>query len=372
MASGVYCAAMDTAPPDPGLAVDPAAAGRHFGAGGGVPDLTGALCGMLADLAGYHLRMVKLTTEQAEKAGHLGHEEAVVLEIVSRSTRRTLALMARLHAESKKTPEQLAAERAQRAAAAERALLREKKAKVERSAAAVVGREAGPSDRENLLSDLHERLLYPDIDIALLQEDVSAVVLRVLKDLKITPQQETWSDALMATSHASRRSGRPGRPPPPPAWTGGRAWSSARRRMWRRRSDGSRSRRAARWCAKGRGSGPMRNGRRTSSAGGRCPTCCEDASRPTAGEGSGFFLIAAAKSAFAGHHLGNLCVPAGDGACGALRCVGGLRFAYPRYRVIRIIRNRCRRQDRFRRCPLRLRARASPRPRGGGGGSCVR
>jgi hypothetical protein len=198
MASGVYCAAMDTAPPDPGLAVDPAAAGRHFGAGGGVPDLTGALCGMLADLAGYHLRMVKLTTEQAEKAGHLGHEEAVVLEIVSRSTRRTLALMARLHAESKKTPEQLAAERAQRAAAAERALLREKKAKVERSAAAVVGREAGPSDRENLLSDLHERLLYPDIDIALLQEDVSAVVLRVLKDLKITPQQETWSDALMA------------------------------------------------------------------------------------------------------------------------------------------------------------------------------
>jgi hypothetical protein len=194
-----YIRSVDTETPDPGLAVDPAApACPRCGAGCGGADPTGRICEMLMDLAGLGMRLVRLTTEQAEAVGRLGQEEAVVLEIVSRSTRRTLALAARLHADSKKTPEQLAAERAERAAAAERARLREKKDKVRLGAEALVKREAKPSDRESLLDDLRERLLYPDIDIALLREDVSAIMMRVLKDLRIAPKRETWSDALMA------------------------------------------------------------------------------------------------------------------------------------------------------------------------------
>jgi hypothetical protein len=163
-----------------------------------VADPTPAICGILIELAGYSLRVMRLATEQAEAAGKLGHEEAVVLDILSRSTRRTCALTARLHADSKKTPEERAAERAERAAAAERERLRVKKEKLVAGATAVVKREAPPSDREYLLGDLHERLLYADIDTALLQEDVNTVVLRVLKDIGIAPKQATMSMPLMA------------------------------------------------------------------------------------------------------------------------------------------------------------------------------
>jgi signal recognition particle GTPase len=163
-----------------------------------VADPTPAICAMLLELAGYNVRMMRLATEQAEAAGRLGQEEAAVLDIVSRSARRTLALTARLHADSQKTPEERAAERAERAAAAQRAMLREKKEQVARSATAVIKRASGPSDHEDLLGDMRERLLHPDIDIALLREDVSTVVLRVLKEVGIAPKQATMSDALMA------------------------------------------------------------------------------------------------------------------------------------------------------------------------------
>jgi hypothetical protein len=142
---------------------------------------------------------MRLVTEQAEAAGGSpGHEQAVVMEIVSRSTRRTLALTVKILADSRKTPEERAAERAERAAKAERRRLQDKMRKVERGAAAIIKRESGPSDRENLLGDLHERLFYPDVDIALLHEDVSAIVMGVLKDMGVAPTRETWSDALMA------------------------------------------------------------------------------------------------------------------------------------------------------------------------------
>jgi hypothetical protein len=191
---------MDTTPPDPGLSVEPAARPcPHCGAGcGGVADPTGPIGDMLTELASLNLRMLRLSTEQAEAVGHLGHEDAVVHEIISRNVRRTLAMKARLYEDSKKTPEQLAAERAQRAAAAERARLRDKTATAPAAPGAAIKRESGPSDRENLLGDLRERLLHPDMEIALLQEDIGTVVMRVLRDVGIAPKNETWSLPLMA------------------------------------------------------------------------------------------------------------------------------------------------------------------------------
>jgi hypothetical protein len=191
---------MHTAPPDPGLAVDPpAAACPHCGAGcGGVADPTGMICAMLTELAGLNMRMVRLATEQAEAAGHLGHEQMVVQEIASRTLRRTLALTKRIYDDSRKTPEQRAAELAQRAEAAERARLRDKKEKVQLSTEAFVKRESGRSDREDLLGDLRERLLYPDMETALRREDVGTIVMRVLKDLRLASKSDTWSEALMA------------------------------------------------------------------------------------------------------------------------------------------------------------------------------
>jgi hypothetical protein len=191
---------MDTAPANVTLAAEHAAACPHCGTGGGsVADSMPAICTMLTELAGYSLRWMRVATEQMEAAGvSPGHEQAVVMEIVSRSTRRTLALAAKIVTDSQKTPEERAAERAERAARAERARLREKITKVTQGAAAVVRREAGASEREYLLSDMRERLLYPDVDTALLREDVGPIVMRVLKDVGIAPKGETWSDALMA------------------------------------------------------------------------------------------------------------------------------------------------------------------------------
>jgi hypothetical protein len=163
-----------------------------------VADPTAAICGMLVELAGYSVRWMRLLTEQAEAAGAPSQEQVAMMDIVSRSTRRTCALTARLHADSQKTPEERAAERAERAAAAERARLREKKKMVVQGATAILKRDSGPSDHENLLVDLHERLLDPNIDIALLHEDVGTIVLRVLKDIGIAPKQATMSVPLMA------------------------------------------------------------------------------------------------------------------------------------------------------------------------------
>jgi hypothetical protein len=189
---------MDSITTEPRLADAHPHACPHCGTGG-VADPMPTVCAMLTELAGYSLRWMRLVTEQAEAAGGSpNHEQAVVMEIVSRSTRRTLALTAKIHADSRKTPEERAADRAERAAKAERRRLQEKMRKVERGAQAIIRRESGPSDRETLLDDLHERLLYPDVDIGLLREDVSAMVMRILQDMGVAPKREIWSDALMA------------------------------------------------------------------------------------------------------------------------------------------------------------------------------
>jgi hypothetical protein len=186
---------MDTAPTDPELAVDPSSHCPHCGAG---CDPTGLLCQRLTKLADLQIQLVEMKIGRLLAAGDYNGVDAMAIEVVSRNARRTAALAKRFHEDSHKTPEQRAAEAARRAAAAERALLRDKRHKVALSAEAVIKRESGPSDRENLLCDMHERLLHPDIEIALLDQDVSTIVMRVLHDLGIAPKNEIWSPALMA------------------------------------------------------------------------------------------------------------------------------------------------------------------------------
>jgi hypothetical protein len=179
---------MDTAPPDPGLAVDPSGA-----------DPTADDIAMLGELAALGMRMARRAEMQVEAAGQLDHDQAVVLEIVSRTVRRTIALRQRLFADSRKTPEQLAAERAARAERAERAeqaRLLGTRERVKRGLNVLA--ESGPSDRENLFADLYDRVLDHDIAMASTPEAIGALLLRLCRDVGITPQRETWSKALLA------------------------------------------------------------------------------------------------------------------------------------------------------------------------------
>jgi hypothetical protein len=213
---------MDTETPDPGLAVGPAAAAcPHCGGGcGGVANPTALHCAALTEMIGIGLTIARLVGKRVEEMGYLAHEDAIGLEIVSRATRRTIALHKRVYEDSRKTPEQLAAERAARAAAAGQAPPRERPEPGWPTAEAIANSEPGPSDRENLLSDMHERLLPAGAEIALLPEDVSAVMLGTLKELEIVPKRETWSDALMAheisATHAEMKQIEAGRTAPAP------------------------------------------------------------------------------------------------------------------------------------------------------------
>jgi len=192
---------MDTTPPDPGLSVEPASAPcPHCGAGcGGVADPTAADIAMLGELAAVGMRMVHRAEQQVEAAGQLDQEQALVLEIASRTVRRTIHLRQRVFANSKKTPEQLAAERAahaaRAAAAAERVLRDKSKARVKRGFDVLT--ESGVPDRENLFDDLWDRVDH-EIAAASTPEAVSALLLRLCRDAGVTPKQETWSKALMA------------------------------------------------------------------------------------------------------------------------------------------------------------------------------
>jgi hypothetical protein len=200
----LYSAPMDTNPPGPQASSDAQPhVCPHCGACacGGVPDVSAENIAMLGVLAKVGTKIVQAIGEKFDATGHLSNEEAVVLEIVTRATRRTLALRERLNTDSQKTPEERAAARARRAEAAERARLDAKRHKVKRILKRAL--DAGQPDRENLLHEMYERLLDPDFDIALTREDVFAVVLRVCKDFGITPKNEFWSDDLLAAEIAA-------------------------------------------------------------------------------------------------------------------------------------------------------------------------
>jgi signal recognition particle GTPase len=166
-----------------------------------VPDVTAENLAMLGVLARVGTKIIQAIGDKFDATGRISQEDAVVLEIVGRATRRTVAVRERISADSKKTPEERAAERARRAEAAEGARLDVKRDKMKR----VIGRavDAGQSDRENLLHEMYERLLDPDVEMALTRQDVFAVVRHVCQEFGITPKNEFWSDDLLAAEIAA-------------------------------------------------------------------------------------------------------------------------------------------------------------------------
>jgi hypothetical protein len=111
---------------------------------------------------------------------------------VSRSVRQTLAFKAKLAEMRGKQAVTVETEARERAADAER--LRRRKVKLERAVAETIEADAarGRTDRENLLSDLHERLLEPDIEAMLASASIGELVASICDDLDIPPDRSVW------------------------------------------------------------------------------------------------------------------------------------------------------------------------------------
>ena len=150
---------------------------------------------MLSELARIGMRFARLVEANAEAklaqdpAADLGRADQMFARI-SRSIRQTLALKAKLaEMRGKRSAASLTEERQRQADAARR---RWRKARVERAVAETIGTERG--DSENLLSDLHERLLDPDIEADLASGSIGETVAGICDDLGLKPDREVWKD----------------------------------------------------------------------------------------------------------------------------------------------------------------------------------
>jgi hypothetical protein len=182
---------MDMNQPQAGLSTDAAA----------LADPAAMHCAMLAELAEIGMAVARALRRQIE-AGQGVAEPVAALGEVALMVRRTIALHAKLHADSLLTYEQRAALRASRIAAAERARLQDRKEAVGRAVATEISAHAEargePREKtERLLADLNERLLDPVVEAAFGHRDNSAIILGLCKALDITPRKETWSDEAM-------------------------------------------------------------------------------------------------------------------------------------------------------------------------------
>jgi hypothetical protein len=150
---------------------------------------------MLKDLAQIGMRLARLIEANAEArmtenpACDLGRADQMFAKI-SRSVRQTLALKTKL-AEMREKPK-APIEKDVQEQEAEAARRRSRKAMVERAVTETIEAESGPSDRENLLSDLHERLLDPDIEADLTSRSIGELVAGICDDLGLKPDREVW------------------------------------------------------------------------------------------------------------------------------------------------------------------------------------
>jgi hypothetical protein len=148
---------------------------------------------MLSELAGIGMRLVRLVETNVEAklardpAADLGRVDQMFARL-SRSIRQTLALKAKLAEMRQKRATASETEMRQRQAAEARQHWR--KTRVERAVAETIA--AAPSDRENLLSDLYERLLDPDIEADLAEGSIGEMVAGICDDLGIKPDREIW------------------------------------------------------------------------------------------------------------------------------------------------------------------------------------
>jgi hypothetical protein len=150
---------------------------------------------MLKDLARIGMRLAGLVEANAQArmaqdpACDLGRADQMFAR-VSRSVRQTLAFKAKLAEMSQKRAAGILKEDQAREADATRR--RRRKARVERAVAETIEADSGPSDRENLLSDLHERLLEPDIEADLASVSIGELVAGICDDLGLRPNRKTW------------------------------------------------------------------------------------------------------------------------------------------------------------------------------------
>ncbi len=148
---------------------------------------------MLRELAQIGMRLARLVEENAEAkmaldpAANLGRADQAFAKI-ARSVRQTLALKAKL-AEMAAKREQHTLKQAQ-TQQADTARLHWRKVRLERAVAETID---VTSDAENLLTDLHERLLDPDIEADLASGSIGEMVAGICDDLGIAPDRAVWS-----------------------------------------------------------------------------------------------------------------------------------------------------------------------------------
>jgi hypothetical protein len=150
---------------------------------------------MLRELARIGMKLARLVEANAETrmaqdpACDLGRVDQMFAK-VSRSIRQTLALKAKLaELRGRRTAASLTEAEVRAADAARK---RRRQARVERAVAETIEAAAGASDRENLLSDLYERLLEPDIEADLAAGSIGEMVAGVCDDLGIKPDRAVW------------------------------------------------------------------------------------------------------------------------------------------------------------------------------------
>lgn len=158
---------------------------------------------MLSEFAEITMLLARAVGRRIAETGHAGQAEKDMLDEVGKSLRRTLALRKRFYDDSLRTAEQRHAENLRRIEVQARAQFRVRKAAVQRviedEIRLHVERTGMPGDAERLLSDMHERLFDADIARASTKRDFDAICLSICKSLGITPRDDTWSDALMAS-----------------------------------------------------------------------------------------------------------------------------------------------------------------------------
>jgi hypothetical protein len=173
---------------------------------------------MLSELARIGMRLARLVEANAEAkmaqdpACDLGRTDQMFARL-SRSIRQTLALKAKLAELRAKRAAGVETEARQRQADAVRT--RRRKARVERAVAETIA--AGRGDAENLLSDLHERLLDPDIEADLAAGSIGETVAGICDDLGLKPDREVWKDKgwyLTENWHARLAKAEAAAPPP--------------------------------------------------------------------------------------------------------------------------------------------------------------
>jgi hypothetical protein len=150
---------------------------------------------MLTELAGIGMRLARLVEANVEAklaqdpAADLGRADQMFARL-SRSIRQTLALKAKLAERGRKQAVATLTEMQQQQA--DDARQRSRKTRVERAVTETI--EAGRGDAENLLSDLYERLLDPDIEADLASASIGEIVAGICDDLGIPPDRKIWKD----------------------------------------------------------------------------------------------------------------------------------------------------------------------------------